>query len=131
MTLVNLVTPWYLNRRVWLLVILVIVAALLFWRGGSASREEARELKSEVKATAKSNDISRSTQRQIETEGYETQRQAEQRVARVQERIAASPDSSQLDADILRESREAWDAAIRSACRLQRTRDCPAAGTTP
>lgn len=122
---------WYLNPRVWLLAILVTIAALLFWRGGSASRGEARELKSEVRATAKSNDISRSTQRQIETEGYETQRQAEQRVARVQERIAASPDSSQLDADILRESREAWDAAIRSACRLRRTFDCPASGTAP
>lgn len=122
---------WYLNPKVWLLAILVTIAGLLWWKGGSAPRQEARELRGEAKATAKSNEISRSTQQQIETEGYETQRQGERRAARVQERIAASPDSSQLDADILRESREAWDAAIRSACRVQRTSDCAPSGTTP
>lgn len=123
--------PWYLNPKVWLLAVLVSIAALLYWRGGSDAREEVRELKTDAKATAKSNEISRSTQQQIETEGYETQRQAEQRAARVQERIAASPDSSLLDADILRESREAWSAAVRSACRVQRTSDCPAADSAP
>lgn len=123
--------PWYLNWRVWLLAALVTAAGVLYWRGGSKPREEVRELKAESKATAKSNEISRSTQQQIETEGYETQRQGERRAARVQERISASPDSSQLDADILRESREAWDAAIRSACRVRRTSDCPATDSTP
>ncbi len=123
--------PWYLNPKVWLLAVLVSIAALLYWRGGSEAREEVRELKTDARATAKSNEISRSTQQQIETEGYETQRQAQERVARVQERIAASPDSSQLDADILRESREAWAAAIAAACRVQRTSDCPPAAAGP
>ena len=123
--------PWYLNPKVWLLAVLVSIAALLYWRGGSESREEVRELKTDAKATAKSNEISRSTQQQIETEGYETQRQAQERVGRVQERIAASPGGSHLDADILRESREAWAAAVRSACRVQRTSDCPAASAAP
>lgn len=122
---------WLFDRRVWLLAILVTIAGLLWWKGGSAPREEARELRGDAKATAKSNEISRSTQQQIETEGYETQRQGERRAARVQERISASPDSSQLDADILRESREAWDAAIRSACRVRRTNDCPATDSAP
>ncbi|MFL9582376.1 hypothetical protein [Stenotrophomonas sp. AB1(2024)] len=123
--------PWYLSPKVWLLAALVSIAALLYWRGGSEAREEVRELTTDARATAKSNEISRSTQQRIETEGYETQRQAQERVARVQERIAASPDSSHLDADILRESREAWAAAIRSACRLRRTFDCPAADAAP
>lgn len=119
--------PWYLNWRVYFAAIVVACAGLLFYMGGSKPREEAKELRAENRAVSESNEISRSTQRRTETEGYETQRQAQERAARVQERIAASPDSSHLDADILRESREAWAAAIRSSCRVQRTVDCPEA----
>ena len=123
--------PFYLNPKFWLLCILVTIAGLLYWRGGSGAREESRELRSEVKATEKSNEISRGTQQRIGTEQHEVQRKSESRVSVVQDRIDSRPGDSQLDADVLHESREAWAAAIRSSCRVQRTSDCAEAEPSP
>lgn len=116
---------WYLNPRVWLLAILATIAALLFWRGGSASREEARELKSEVKATANSNEISRSTQRQIETEGYETQRRA--RADDQALRQGADPVAVPADDGGMRVVQRAYDEAIRASCRVRGEKSCAGA----
>jgi len=119
--------PIWLNPYLYLLLALIAGAGWVYWKGGSKPRQEARALEQAAKDTAKSNKISRGTQERIGIEGYETQQRADRRVARVQDRISAVPDSGQLDADILRESREAWQAAIAASCRVQRTSDCPEA----
>lgn len=123
-------TPWWLNPYLLGLIVLLAGAGWVYWKGGKEPRQEVKALTQAAKDTAKSNEVSRSTQERIGIEGYETQRQSDQRVGRVQDRIAATPDAGQLDAGILRESREAWEAAVRSACRLQRTSDCPPASAS-
>lgn len=114
--------PWYLNWRVWLLAALVALAGVLYWRGGSAPRQEAKELKSEAKATAKSNEISRSTQRQIETEGYETQRRAKADDRAL--RQGADPVAAPADDGGMRVVQGAYDEAIRASCRVRGESPC-------
>lgn len=117
--------PWYLNGRNWLAIILVIVAALLWWRGGSAPREELREQKAENRAVSESNEISRSTQRRTETEGYETQRRA--RADDQALRAAADPGAAPADDGGMRVAQRAYDEAIRAACRVRRASACDGA----
>lgn len=120
--------PWYLNWRVWLLAALVTAAGVLYWRGGSAPRQEAKELKSEAKATAKSNDISRSTQRQIETEGYETQRRAKADDKAL--RQGADPVAAPADDGGMSVVNKAYDEAIRASCRVRGEKPCHGAAAT-
>ncbi len=117
--------PWYLNWRAWLLAALVTAAGVLYWRGGSAPRQEAKELKAEAKATAESNRISRSTQRQIETEGYETQRRAkaDDKVLRQ----GADPVAAPADDGGMSVANKAYDEAIRASCRVRGEKSCAGA----
>lgn len=117
--------PWYLNWRVWLLAALVTAAGVLYWRGGSAPRQEAKELKAEAKATAESNRISRSTQRQIETEGYETQRRAkaDDKVLRQ----GADPVAAPADDGGMSVANKAYDEAVRASCRVRGEKPCAGA----
>lgn len=117
--------PWYLNPKVWLLAILVTIAGLLWWKGGSAPREEARELRGDAKATAKSNEISRSTQQQIETEGYETQRRAKEDDRAL--RQGADPVATPADDGGMRVVQRAYDEAIRASCRVRGEKSCAGA----
>lgn len=116
---------WLLDKRTWLLIILVSAAALLWWRGGSAPREELREQKAENRAVSESNEISRSTQRRTETEGYETQRRA--RADDQALRAGADPGAAPADDGGMRVAQRAYDEAIRSACRVRRASACDGA----
>lgn len=113
--------PWYLNWRVWLLAALVTVVGVSYWRGGSEPREEVGELKTEAKATAKSNEISRSTQQRIESEGYETQRRAKADDEAL--RTGADPDGDGGMSVV----NKAYDEAVRASCRVRRASSCTGA----
>ncbi len=116
---------WLLDKRVWLLTILVSAAALLWWRGGSAPREELREQKAENRAVSESNEISRSAQRRTETEGYETRKRAEADDRAL--RAGADPDAAPADDGGMRVAQRAYDEAIRAACRVRRAEPCDGA----
>jgi len=109
-----------------LVVVLFSIGGCYYLKGrddATASIENAA-LRSQAKATAESVQISSTTATAVDTDGYETRT----RTAAAVEAIHASsshPDSA-ADADILRIAQEAHDRAIRSACRVQRTSDCPA-----
>ncbi|HEL7630532.1 TPA: hypothetical protein UL921_002363 [Stenotrophomonas maltophilia] len=117
--------PWYLDRKVWLLAALVTIAALLYWRGGSDARDEARELRQEAKQTAKSNEISRGTQQRIGIEGYEVQKRAKADDRTL--RQGADPAAAPADDDGMRIADQAHKAALRAACRVRGEKSCDGA----
>jgi hypothetical protein len=116
------VLPWYLNWRVYFAAIVVACAVLLFYMGGSKPREEAKELRAENRAVSESNEISRSTQRRTETEGYETQRKAREDDRAL--RAGADPAAAPADDGGMRVAQRAYDEAIRASCRLRRASAC-------
>lgn len=117
--------PWYLNPKVWLLAVLVTIAGLLYWRGGSEAREDNRELKQQAKETAKSNDISRGTQERIGIEGYEVQKRAKADDRSLRE--GANPAAPPADDGGMRVAEQAHKAALRAACRVRGEKSCDGA----
>lgn len=117
--------PWYLDWKVWLLAALVTIAGLLYWRGGSHAREEARELRQEAKETAKSNEISRGTQQRIGIEGYEIQKRAKADDRAL--RQGADPAAAPADDGGMRVAEQAHKAALRAACRVRGEKSCDGA----
>lgn len=108
-----------------LVVVLVSIGGCYYLkgRGDNATATENTVLRSAARATAESVQISNATAVAVDKDGYESRT----RTAAAVEAIHASsahPDSA-ADADVLRLAQEAHDRAIRSACRVQRTGDCP------
>lgn len=98
-------------------------------RADVAAKVENRAMKAEAKATAASVQISAGTATTIDTRGHETRTRTAQAVEAIHA-TAADPDPA-ADAAVLRIAEEAYARALRAACRVQRTRDCPApAGTS-
>lgn len=117
--------PWYLNPKVWLLAVLVTIAGLLYWRGGSEAREDNRELKQQAKETAKSNEISRGTQERIGIEGYEVQKRAKADDLSLRE--GANPAAPPAGDGGMRVAEQAHKAALRAACRVRGEEPCDGA----
>ncbi|HHC8921431.1 TPA: hypothetical protein ACN3MR_002899 [Stenotrophomonas maltophilia] len=111
-------------------VVLLSIGGCYYLKGRSdtATTIENRELRASAKATSESVQISRETASAIDLEAHETR----ERTAKAVEAIHATathpdPDSA---AAVLRIAQEAHARAIRAACRVQRTSDCPASAST-
>lgn len=93
-------------------------------RGDAATKIENTALRGTVQATSASVQISNKTAAAVDTEGYETRSRTAAAVEAIHAR-SSDPDPS-ATADVLRLAKEAHDRAVRAACRVQRTGDCPA-----
>ena len=113
-----------------LLVVLLSAGGWLYWKGGrdKGAKVEIKALKQEVKDVGASNATSRDTQRRVDVQGAETRDRTSKAQEAIRDRIQASPVADgPADADILRLATEAYQRAIRAACRVQRTSGCPEA----
>ncbi|MGH8037087.1 MAG: hypothetical protein ACREPD_05030 [Stenotrophomonas sp.] len=113
-----------------MVVVLLSMGGCYYLKGrtDAATSHENKALQAQVRATGESVQISRDTAAAIDLDAHETR----ERTAKAVEAIhatAAHPAPSSAD-DVLRIAREAHDRAIRAACRVQRTSDCPAATGT-
>lgn len=110
-----------------LVVVLVSIGGCYYLkgRGDNATATENATLRADARGTAASVQISSATAAAIDVEAHDTRT----RTAAAVEAINATPAHSDpaATADVLRLAREAHDRAIRAACRVQRTSDCPAA----
>ncbi|WP_427852916.1 hypothetical protein [Stenotrophomonas acidaminiphila] len=109
-----------------LLLVLLAFGGCNYLKGRTdvAAKAENRAMKAEAKATAASVQISAGTATTIDTRGHETRTRTAQAVEAIHA-TAADPDPA-ADAAVLRIAEEAHARALRAACRVQRTRDCPA-----
>jgi len=109
-----------------LVVVLVSIGGCYYLkgRGDNATSTENTALRADARATAASVQISSATAAEVDLESHDTRT----RTAAAVEAINPPPVHSDpaATADVLRLAREAHDRAIRSACRVQRTGDCPA-----
>ncbi len=127
---VEKIVPWYIRKlpEIAALVFVLLCAGLLYWNGGKAARKEAKAAKTEIKAVAKSNGISRRTQDKVEQEGAQSRRQADADEDKLDEDIRANPgDDAPVSDDGMRIAQEAYERAVRAACRVQREGECPSA----
>lgn len=110
-----------------LVVVLVSIGGCYYLKGrdDATTSTQNAALRADAKATSTSVQISSATAGTVDLTGYETRT----RTADAVEAIHATPTSPDPAAttDVLRIAREAHDRAIRAACRVQRTGDCPAA----
>jgi len=110
-----------------LVVVLASIGGCYYFKGRDDASTAAQNatLRAEARATADSVQISSATAAAIDVESHDTRT----RTAAAVEAINATPAHSDpaATADVLRLAREAHDRAIRAACRVQRTSDCPAA----
>ncbi len=121
------------------LAVIALLAALYF-RGNAAvsdasagkakqEADQAREavdvLGAAAEQTKESVQISRETAARVDTEQADTASRTAKAVERIDAVIQTSPQPvGPADADVLRESREAYRRAIAAHCRVQRTSDC-------
>ena len=92
------------------------------------ARSHVQAMQERAKAVDQSIGISRDTATRIDVAGAETRQHATPARDRILERIEVEPvpaGSSSLDPVVVHEAGEAYAAAIRAACRVQRTGDCP------
>lgn len=113
-----------------MVVVLLSIGGCIYLKGrkDSSTADTNKALQAQVRATSSSVQISRDTSAAVDLEAHETR----ERTAKAVEAIHATssdPDPAAA-ADVLRIAREAHDRAIRAACRVQRTSDCPAAAGT-
>lgn len=117
------------------IVVLALIACLCIYHlGGEAPREELEAAHDQIEAltdvaetVADSNEISRQTAARVDVTGAETRQRATQARERIIERVEADPvPAGDVDPVVLHEAGEAYAAAVRAACRVQRTDDCPA-----
>lgn len=99
-----------------------------------AARSDVQGLQERAKAVDQSVENSRDTATRIDVAGAQMRQHATQARDRILERIQVEPvpvGSSSPDPIVMHEVRQAYTAAIRAACRVQRTDDCaaPAAAT--
>ncbi|WP_312252715.1 hypothetical protein [Stenotrophomonas sp.] len=109
-----------------MVVVLLSIGGCYYLKGrtDAATSAENKALQAQVRATSDSVQISRGTSTAVDLEAHETR----ERTAKAVEAIhatAAHPDPASSN-DVLRIAREAHERAIRAACRVQRTSDCPA-----
>lgn len=122
--------------------VLAVAAGLaaLYFRGNAAlsdasadkakqernqAREEVDALGAAAEQTKESVQISRDTAARVDTEQADTASRTAKAVERIDAVIETSPrPAGPADADVLRESREAYRRAIAAHCRVQRTSDC-------
>lgn len=111
-------------------VVLLSIGGCYYLKGrdDASTKIENTALRDSARATAASVQISNTTAAAVDTEGYETRSRTAAAVEAIHAR-SSDPDPS-ATADVLRLAQEAHDRAIRSACRVQRTGDCPAATGT-
>ena len=124
-----------MTPRTYALLALLLALALFggcnYFKGRSdvAAKVENKALRAESKAVAASAEISTSTATATDIRGHETRTRTALAVEAIHA-TAADPDPAG-DAAIVRVAQEAHERAIRAACRVQRTSDCPApAGTS-
>lgn len=113
-----------------MVVVLLSIGGCYYLKGrtDADTSAENKALQAQVRATSTSVQISRDTAAAVDLEAHETR----ERTAKAVEAIHATssdPDPAAA-ADVLRIAWEAHDRAIRAACRVQRTSDCPAAAGT-
>ena len=111
------------------LAVLLAIGGWLYWKGGhdKAAKIENKALHQEAKDVAASNATSRDTQRRVDVEGAQTRDRTQEAQEAIRDRIQARPVADgPADPDILRIASEAYQRALRAACRVQRTSGCPA-----
>lgn len=113
-----------------MVVVLLSIGGCYYLKGrtDASTSAENKALQAQARATSTSVQISRDTAAAVDLEAHETR----ERTAKAVEAIHATssdPDPAAAT-DILRIAREAHDRAIRAACRVQRTSDCPATTNT-
>lgn len=100
----------------------------IYWKGRHDQKVggENKALKADAKATDKSVGISRATERRVDQQGAETREQARRDAEALDDDARANPgDDAPADDDGMRVAQDAYDRAIRAACRVQRTSGCP------
>lgn len=112
-----------------MVVVLLSIGGCYYLKGraDAATSADNKALQAQVKAANASAQVSRDTAAAVDLEAHETR----ERTAKAVEAIhatAANPDPAG-DTDVLRIAEEAHHRAIRAACRVQRTSDCPASAT--
>lgn len=110
-----------------LALLLIGVVFFIFRQGGSAPRAEAKVAKTEVKMVTASVEVSKATAEKVDIQGAEVRQRAVTAKETIHEAIARDPAGVDptADAAIVREAEQAYAAALRAACRVQRTSDCP------
>ncbi|QDY47311.1 hypothetical protein [Stenotrophomonas maltophilia] len=115
------------SLQIAMVVVLASIGGCVWLKGrtDADTSAENKALRAQVRATSTSVQISRDTAAAVDLEAHETR----ERTAKAVEAIHATSSDSDpaAAADVLRIAREAHDRAIRAACRVQRTSDCPAA----
>ena len=110
-----------------LLAVLLAIGGWLYWKGGhdKAAKIENKALHQEAKDVAASNATSRDTQRRVDVEGAQTRDRTQEAQEAIRDRIQARPVADgPADPDVLRIATEAYQRALRAACRVQRTSGC-------
>lgn len=128
-----MIYAWAMKRLPEILICLFLLAGAgaLYWSGGKESRKAVKVAKTEIKAVAKSNKISRATQAKVEQEGADTRRQADADEGKLDADIRANPVADDpVDDDGMRVAQEAYERAVHAACRVQRASGCPDAPST-
>lgn len=107
-------------------VVLLSIGGCYYLKGRTDATTTADNtaLRATAEATSASVQISNTTAAAVDTEGYETRSRTAKAVEAIHAR--SSDSDSSADTDVLRLAQEAHDRAIRAACRVQRTSDCPA-----
>lgn len=107
-------------------VVLLSIGGCYYLKGrdDAATKFENTALRDNARASAASVQISNTTAAAVDTEGYETRSRTAAAVEAINAR-SSDPDPA-ATAHILRLAEEAHDRAVRAACRVQRTGDCPA-----
>lgn len=115
-------------------VLLAILAgvAWIYWKGrdDADTKNENKALRTENKAVAQSNQITRETESRVDRESVRNRAQAE----RDQQELDDATDSGAAgtpDDPGVRVAREAYERALRSACRVQGTSPCAAPASAP
>lgn len=132
------------TARLYVLLGLLLVVAgsafFIFHKGGSAPRAElkvakaeTRAAQAEVQAVAASVKVSQDTAAQVDVQGAEVRQKAAAAKETIHEAISRDPAGTDPagDAAVVREAEQAYDAAIRAACRVQRENSCDGAAATP
>lgn len=88
-------------------------------------KAEVKQYRKAAEATERSVAISAETQTRVQVEQADTGRRTAKAVENINAVIQTRPAvAGPADADVLRESREAYRRAVAAHCRVQRTSDC-------
>lgn len=118
--------------RLILLLIVLAVVAFIYWKGqhDADTKHENKALRADNRAVSKSNKISRATQDRVGREGAATREQND-RDQRALDNATDTGAAGAADDPGVRVAEEAYERAIRAACRVQRTSACDVASAAP